>query len=83
MQTRLIAAGLVMLAATPAGADYYLAQDPATKQCKIVDTKPDGITMLMVGKSSYDLRSLAYMASDNEYKNVCKGVVTEAPAKPL
>ena len=62
MQTQLIAASLVVFIASPALADYYLAQDPTTKQCKIVDAKPDGISMLMVGKSSYDLRSLALMA---------------------
>ena len=42
----LIAISLVVFIPAPALADYYLAQDPTTKQCKIVDTKPDGITML-------------------------------------
>ena len=79
----LIAISLVVFIPAPALADYCLARDPTTKQCKIVDTKPDGITMLTVGKSSYDLRSLAYMAAVNDYKGVCKGVVTEAPLKPL
>ena len=83
MQSRLIAVSLVVFIATPALADYYLAQDPTTKQCVIVDTKPDGISLLMVGKSSYDVRYLAYMAAGNEYKDVCKGPVTEAPSKPL
>jgi hypothetical protein len=83
MQTQLIAASLVVFIASPALADYYLAQDPTTKQCKIVDTKPDGISMLMVGKSSYDLRSLAFMAAGNDYRDVCKGPTTEAPPKPL
>jgi hypothetical protein len=83
MQTYLIAVSLVVFIPAPALADYYLAQDPTTKQCEIVDTEPDGITMLTVGKSSYDLRSLAYMAAVNDYKDVCKGVVTEAPLKPL
>ena len=73
MQTYLIAVSLVVFIPAPALADYYLAQDPTTKQCEIVDTEPDGITMLTVGKSSYDLRSLAYMAAVNDYKDVCKG----------
>jgi hypothetical protein len=84
MKTQLIAASLVVFITNPALADYYIAQNPTTKQCKIVDAKPDGITMLMVGKSSYDLRSLAFMAADNDYKDVCKGPATEAaPSNPL
>jgi hypothetical protein len=82
MRTQLIAS-LVVFTASPAFADYYLAQDPTTKQCKVVDAKPDGITMLMVGKSSYDLRSLAFMAAGNDYKDVCKGPTTEVPSKPF
>ena len=78
MQTQLISASLVVFIASPALADYYIAQDPTTKRCKIVDAKPDGINMLMVGKSSYDLRSLAFMAAGNDYKDVCKGPTTEA-----
>ena len=84
MKTQLIAASLVVFITNPTLADYYIAQNPTTKQCKIVDAKPDGITMLMVGKSSYDLRSLAFMAADNDYKDVCKGPATEAPpSNPL
>jgi hypothetical protein len=83
MRTQLIAASLVVFTASPAFADYYLAQDPTTKQCKVVDAKPDGITMLMVGKSSYDLRSLAFMAAGNDYKDVCKGPTTEVPSNPF
>jgi hypothetical protein len=56
MRTQLIAASLVVFTASPALADYYLAQDPTIKQCKIVDEKPDGIIMLMLGRLSFDLR---------------------------
>jgi hypothetical protein len=46
----------VILAAfvTPAlAAEFYVAQDPATKKCKIVDEKPDGQTLIMIGTTSY------------------------------
>ena len=39
MQTQLIANSLVVFVASPALADCYIAQDPTTKQCKIVDAK--------------------------------------------
>jgi hypothetical protein len=81
MQRHLLAASLVVFSVGPALADYYVAQDPATKQCKIVDAKPDGITMVMVGKSSYDLRALAFMAAGSDYKDMCKGATTEAAPK--
>ena len=74
MKTQLIAASLVVFIISPALADYYIAQNPITKQCKIVDAKPDGITMLMVGKSSYDLRSLAFMALIHDESTDCAPV---------
>lgn len=33
--------------------EYWVSQDPSTKQCKIVDTMPDGKTKVMVGATSY------------------------------
>jgi hypothetical protein len=81
MQKHLIAASLLVFIVSPILADYYVAQDPTTKQCQIVDAKPDGRTMMMVGKSSYVTRALAFMAAGNDYKDVCKGVTTLAAPK--
>jgi hypothetical protein len=81
MRTCLLVMSLLLFGDGVALADYYLAQDPTTKQCKIVDVKPDGVTMIMVGTSSYDLRADAFMAAGSDYKEVCKGPTIEAISK--
>jgi hypothetical protein len=43
-------------------AEFYVGQDPSTKKCKIVKTKPDGKTLAMVGTSSYGTRDEAKTA---------------------
>jgi hypothetical protein len=43
-------------------AEYFVAQDPATKGCKITDTKPDGSTAIMIGTSSYATKDEAKAA---------------------
>jgi hypothetical protein len=48
-----------------------VAQDQTTKQCKIVDPKPDGKTMVMVGTSSYETKAEAFMAAAKDKDN-CK-----------
>ena len=49
-----IAAALVFALATPAfAAQFYVAKDPATKQCQVLNERPDGTTMKMVGSSAY------------------------------
>lgn len=76
MQKRLIAASLLVLVASPAlAAEYYLAQDPTTKQCRVVDVKPDGKTMVMVGTSSYATKAEAFMAATKA--DDCKATAAE------
>jgi hypothetical protein len=71
MQRYLIATCLLVFTSSPALAtEYYVAQDPATKLCKIVETKPDGKTMVMVG-TSYPTRAEAFMAAAKDKDN-CK-----------
>ena len=54
MQKCLIAASLLVFIVGPAlAAEYYVAQNPNTKKCKIVKVKPDGTAMVIVGTSSY------------------------------
>lgn len=48
-----LAASLLVFAVSPALAEFYVAQDPVTKNCGIVETKPDGKTKIMIGTSSY------------------------------
>jgi hypothetical protein len=73
MKTYLIVAGVLTLVVSPALAkEFYVAQDPASKKCKIVDEKPDGTTMIMIGTSSY--------ATEEEAKS--KTTAEECPHKP-
>lgn len=45
-----------------AATEYFVARDVATKQCSIVEAKPDGTTMTMVGASSYPTKDDAQAA---------------------
>ena len=74
MQKIMVVAGLLMSVVSPAlAAEFYLAQDPSTKKCKILDAKPDGTTMIMLGTSSYATREEAKAA---------KKTFAECPKKP-
>jgi hypothetical protein len=54
MKTYLAIATAVVVLSSPAlAAEYYLGQDPETKKCKIVETKPDGDSLVMVGTETY------------------------------
>jgi vancomycin permeability regulator SanA len=45
---------IIFAAATPVlAAEYWVSQDPETKNCKIVETMPDGKTQVMIGATSY------------------------------
>jgi hypothetical protein len=57
-----IGALLTAVAAPALAAEYYVAQDPATHRCKIVEEKPDGKTMVMIGTASYATRYEAKVA---------------------
>jgi hypothetical protein len=51
----LYAGALVLALAVPALAaqEYYVALNTSTKQCLVMATEPDGITMRQVGDQSY------------------------------
>jgi hypothetical protein len=76
MKTYLVVAGLLTFVVSPALAgEFYVAQDPATKKCDIVKTKPDGKTMIMIGTSSYATKEEAKAARS-------KTTAEECPHKP-
>jgi hypothetical protein len=53
MIAKILVAGAILAGlAAPALADtrYYVAQDPSTHKCSVVTTRPDGKTMLEIGK---------------------------------
>jgi len=51
----LLTAVLVAAFAMPALAatEYFVAQDATTKACSVVNAKPDGTKMMMIGTASY------------------------------
>lgn len=66
MQKYAMAAALVFALATPAlAAQFYVAQDPATKQCQVLNARPDGTTMKMVGSGAYKSQAEAEQAIQN------------------
>ena len=49
-----LAGALVVALAAPAfAAEFCVAQSAADKKCSVVETKPDGKTAMMIGKTSY------------------------------
>ena len=64
MQRRVFVTGLMFLIGTtgPALAEYWVSQDPTTKNCKIVEQMPDGKTQVMIGASSYATKEEAKAA---------------------
>jgi hypothetical protein len=63
MQKHVVIAALLSMLATPAiAAEFYVAHDPATKKCKIVEEKPDGKTWVMIGTAAYATRDEARAA---------------------
>jgi hypothetical protein len=63
MKLRLTIATLLVAVAGPAfAAEFYVAQNPTTKKCKVVEAMPDGQTKIMVGTSSYATKAEAKAA---------------------
>ena len=63
MSKFVVVAAVLIAVATPAlAAEYFVAQDPTTKKCKIVEEKPDGETLVMIGTTSYATKEEAKAA---------------------
>jgi hypothetical protein len=45
-----------------AASEYYVAQDSSTRKCKIVSTKPDGKSLIMLGSDGFQTKSAAKSA---------------------
>jgi hypothetical protein len=56
------AAVLLLTAPTFAATSYYIAQKPSGTSCSVVSAKPDGKTMMMMGKNSYKTNAAAEAA---------------------
>lgn len=48
-----------------AATDFYVAKSTATKKCEVVDTKPDGKSMMDVGKKYFLTKADAEAAMKN------------------
>ncbi|MBI2718074.1 MAG: hypothetical protein HY245_15755 [Rhizobiales bacterium] len=54
-----------------AATSYWVAKDAATKKCSVVEKKPDGKTMMLIGKAKYktmaDANKAMAAAADCKY----------------
>jgi len=64
IRTLLIAsvAAAVLSAPAMAGTMYFGAMDATTKKCSVSETKPDGTTMMMIGKAGFKTKAKAEAA---------------------
>lgn len=79
-----VAAAVLVFATSPAfAAEFYVAQSSADSKCRIVETKPDGITTIMVGTSSYASRGKAKAAKNAAAEcNTPESLVARAARAP-
>lgn len=68
LKTLLLGAAAVALFASTASADYYIVQEKATKNCKVVETKPTETTWIQIGPAAFKTKSEA----DTQVAVVCK-----------
>ena len=57
-----VATSFLLVSPSFAATTYYVAHLPKSKACVIVTAKPDGKTMVMVGKAGYDTTTKASAA---------------------
>jgi hypothetical protein len=64
MNKSLVTAAFVFALATPALAagQFYVALDTATRECHVMDTRPDGTAQKMVGSGAYKTEAEAEQA---------------------
>lgn len=83
MQRCIFLASLIFLvgAIGPAlAAEFWVAQDPATKVCKVVEEMPDGQTKVMLGATSYPTKDDAKAAKKSaQDAGVCVKVDSKKP----
>ena len=76
MKGYIVLVGLLTFVVSSAFAEeFWVAQDPATKKCGIVNQKPDGATKIMIGTTSYATKEEAMAAR-------LKSTAEECPHKP-
>jgi len=78
---RALLVGAAVLAGTycAAAADFYVVQDSSTKQCRVVEQKPTGSTLTIVGGESRSYASQAEAETAMKNENACNQAA-QAPA---
>ncbi len=61
-------AALAAMTAPAFAAEFYVVRDPATKTCKVVETRPTDKTIVVIGDKAYVTRDEA----EKQVKVVCK-----------
>lgn len=66
MQKYILAATFAFALATPAlAAQFFVGLDATTKECHVMNTRPDGSTQKMVGSGAYKSQAEAEQAIQN------------------
>jgi sporulation protein YlmC with PRC-barrel domain len=89
---RALLVGAAVLAGTycAAAADFYIVQDSSTKQCRVVEEKPTGSTLTIVGGESRTYASQAEAETAMKNESACNQTAqaptanqtAQAPANP-
>lgn len=83
-----VATGAVLVLTAPTfAATSNVAQKPNTTSCSVVSTKPDGKTMMMMGKNTYKTSAAAQSAmklmTNNDRRTLSSASkVRDLPASP-
>jgi hypothetical protein len=59
MRAVLAGAALAALGVTPGLADYYIVQEPTTRQCRIVEERPAAGVGVVIGGTGFGVRTEA------------------------
>jgi hypothetical protein len=59
MRAVLAGAALAAFVVTPSFADFYIVQEPTTKQCRIVEERPAPSVGVVIGGSGFSVRTEA------------------------
>ena len=62
IKTLIISAALLIVATPALAAEFYIGKNSETGKCTVVEEKPDGTTMVMIGTESYATKQEAKTA---------------------
>jgi hypothetical protein len=68
MKKIILAAGIAVVCATPALADFFIVREGPSGPCRVVETRPTDTKIVVVGNKVYKVRAEA----EKEIAVVCK-----------